>query len=203
LFQAPFVDGSRPAGKSALVVINGADPHQFMIRPDAFTAEDTLAQVPYHEGIGFFKGFGVGHGVEIGFTDAQIGRCLAQLTTIAFGADDTGFRVLGHHQTHDVTPVSDHTRCGGLNLHSGRYRGDAGGHEAAVGFILHQTDAAGAMGFEVRVVAEPGDLDSMVLGRRQEAAAGRTGDPFSVDGQRDGFQKKTPARWWPPPRYQA
>jgi len=187
LFETLFMDGGRAGVKAAHVIVYGANLYQFMIGPDTLAAEDALAQVSDHEGIGFLEGLVVGHGIEVGFTDPQIGGGLAQLAPVSLGADNTRLRVLGNHQTHDIAAMLDDAGGSGLNLHSSGCRGHTGG-EKTPAFIFHQTHATGAIGLEIGVIAESGNLDAILVGSFKQAATGGAGDLFTVDGQRYGFQ---------------
>jgi hypothetical protein len=186
-FKTPFMDGGRAGVKAAHIVVNSANLHQFVIRTDTLAAEDALAQVPDHEGIGFLEGLGVGHGVEIGFADSQIGCSLAQLAPVSLGADDTRLRVLGNHQTHNIVAMLDDASGSGLDLHTGGRRGYTGGHEPPA-FIFHQAHAARAIWLEIGMITKSGDLDIILVSRFKQAAAGGTGNLITVDGQRYGFQ---------------
>jgi hypothetical protein len=115
-----------------------------MIGPDAFAAQDTLAQIPDNKGICLFKGFVIGHGIKIRFANAQLCRDPSQLAAVSFAADNARFRVFRHHQADDIATVFGNAFGGGLDNHILGCRGNTGGHEAAALFIFHQTQAAGA-----------------------------------------------------------
>ena len=66
------MSGSGTGFKAAHIIIDGDDHHPFMVCPDAFAAEDTLAQVPDDKRVCLFIGFVIGHVVKIGFTHAQL-----------------------------------------------------------------------------------------------------------------------------------
>jgi hypothetical protein len=181
--------GSGRAGlKAAQIVINGPDYHQLVIGPDAFAAQDTLAEIPDNKGIGLFEGLEIGHGVEVRLADSQIGGDLAQLTAVALAADNAGFRVLGNHEAHDIATMFDDARGCGLQNHVPDCGGDTGSHQTSGIFIFHQTHAAGAKRLQVRMMTEPGDFYAMLFSSVQNARSGRTGDFFAVNGQRDGIQ---------------
>jgi hypothetical protein len=48
-----------------------------MIGPDAFAAQNALAQIPDDKRIRLFKGFEIRHAIEIRLADAKTGSCLA------------------------------------------------------------------------------------------------------------------------------
>ncbi len=96
--------------------------------------------------------------------------------------------MFGHHQPDDVAPMP--YNGGGVRA-DGHVRGgrrDAGSHEAAGFFVLHEAHAAGSEWLQIRVVAERRDLDSVFQGRVEDAGPRGAGDIPAVDGQVDVFQ---------------
>ena len=73
----------------------------------------------------------------------------------------------------------------GLDHQSGFGRIGAGIHQAGAGRVadFHHAQAAVAFGFQLRVVAQGGDVDAIGLGLQKDRGPRRNLDRFSVDGQ--------------------
>jgi hypothetical protein len=135
-----------------------------MIGPDAFPAQNTFAQVSDNKRVGLFQRFIIGHGIQLGFTNAELGRQMTQLATVALAADHTRLGVFGYHQSDDIFTVIFDTRSVCLDGHVGCNRRYAGRHDPAGFFILHQAEAAGTERFKIMMVAQPGYFYPMILG---------------------------------------
>jgi hypothetical protein len=182
------MSGSGTGFKAAHIIIDGADSHQFMVGPDAFAAKDTLAQVPDDKRICLFIGFVIGHGVKIRFTHPQLSCNPSQLAAVSFTAENAGLGMFCDHQADDVATMFDDAGVGGLNNHVRGCGGDTGSHETSGFFIFHQTHAAGAERFQLRMVTESGNFYAILVGSLQNTRFGRTGDSLAVNAQSDGFQ---------------
>ena len=125
------MNGRRAGIKASQIVVNGTNRNKFMIRPDAFSAQDTLAQISDDKGIRLLQGLVIGHGVQIRFANTHLSGSPAQLTAVALAADDTGFGMFGDHQTHDVAAMTEDARGIGANGHVRGYRCNAGSYQAA------------------------------------------------------------------------
>ena len=180
--------GGRAGPEAAQVVIYGPNDHQLVIGPDAFAAQDTLAEISDNKWIGLFEGLEIGHGVKVCFADSQIGGDLAQLTPVALAADNAGFRVFGNHESYNVATMFDDARGCGLQNHVPGCGGDTGRHQASGVFIFHQAHTAGAKRLQVRMMTKSGNFYAILFSGIQNARFGRTGDLFAVNGQRDGIQ---------------
>ena len=86
-------------------IINGAGNHEFMIRPDAFSAQNAFAEIPDDKRIELLIGGIIRHGVESAIPHPKISGNLSQFAPVAFAADNAGFRMLGHHQAHNIASV--------------------------------------------------------------------------------------------------
>jgi hypothetical protein len=135
-----------------------------MIGPDAFPTQDTFAQISDNKRVCLFQGFIIGHGIQLGFTNAELGRQMTQLATVALAADHTRLGMFGYHQSDDIFAVLFYTRRVCLDGHIGGDRRYTGCHDPAGFFILHQAKAAGAERFKIMVVAQPGYFYPMLLG---------------------------------------
>ena len=60
------MNGRRAGIKASHVVIDGADRNEFMIRPDAFAAQNTFAQISDNKRICLLQRFVVGNLIQIG-----------------------------------------------------------------------------------------------------------------------------------------
>ena len=137
--------GSRT--KAAQIIVDRPHIHQFMVGPDTFAAEDALAEIPDHKRVRLFKGFEVGHMIEVCLPDPEVGSYLTQLAAVALAANNTGFRVLCDHEANDIAAVFDNPggRC--VEYHIPGRRGDTGGHQPTAILVFDQAHAAGAEWF--------------------------------------------------------
>jgi hypothetical protein len=55
------------------MIVNGTHHDQFMVRPDALSAKNTLAEIPDNKRIGLLQSCIPGHGIEARLSDAQPG----------------------------------------------------------------------------------------------------------------------------------
>jgi hypothetical protein len=131
-----------------VVVINGPHDHQFVISPDALSAQDAFAEIPDQKRVGLFQGFVMGHGIKTGFTDAQGSGNVPQFTAVPLAAEDARFRVFGEHQADDVPSVGENPGRCGQHGQSFCHRGHAGSHEPACFFIFDKTQPTSPIGFE-------------------------------------------------------
>jgi hypothetical protein len=142
-FQGPIMGRGGTGSKAAQVVIYGAHYDEFLIRPNASAAKDTLAQVPDDKRIGLFKISIIGHGIKPCDPNTQIRGDLPQFTFVSLAAHNTGLGMIGHHQTDNIGAVPSHGRRIGLDRHIRRYGCDTRGHDSPALLILHQADTAG------------------------------------------------------------
>jgi len=175
--------------KPAAAVIDRTRADQLVIGPDAFTAQDTFAQIPDDERIDLFVGLEIRHPVKACFGYPQFGRDFSKLTPVAFVADDAGFGVLGHHQPDDVFAVINYPFAFGQHGHAFRNRRNTGCQKATGFFVFDQAYPAGTIRFEFRVTAQRGDADPAIFGRRQNCRIGSAYDLPAVNSEGYGFQK--------------
>lgn len=167
--------------ESSEVVINGAYDDEFMVRTNTLSAEDAFTQIPDDERVGLLEPGIMGHGIEVYLPKAQFSGHLSQFTSVSLVAHNAGFGVIGHHEVNNVRAVfSDLFRIR-TNLHIRRDRCDAGGHDPPRCDLFHEAYPTGASGFEVGMMAQGGNLETVLEGRIQDARASETSDVFSVN----------------------
>ena len=83
----------------------------------------------------------------MGFADSQLRSSLTKTAAVSFAADDTGFRMLGDHQSNNIPSVTDQSFAVGADFHVCCRRGDTGGHQTAGVFVFYQAHAAGTVWF--------------------------------------------------------
>jgi hypothetical protein len=74
--------------------------------------------------------------------------------------------MVGHDETDDVRPMPFDGIGLCVNDHTGRHRGDAGGHHPATLFILYDAEPASPCRFKVGMVAQGGYPDTVILALR-------------------------------------
>jgi hypothetical protein len=95
--------------------------------------------------------------------------------------------MIGHEEADNVRPVPSKGIGVCLNGHTGRHRGDAGGHHPAAFFILYDAEPTGPCGFKVGMIAQSGDPDT-VIPRRFENSGSWIGDDWnSIDDKANLF----------------
>jgi hypothetical protein len=97
-FERTILKGCRSGRETPVAVIQDPFHHQFLIRSDAFAAEDTFAHVPFEKGVEIVEGKGLRHGIQRDETYAQFGGQGAKVTTISFITDNTGFGMVGQEE---------------------------------------------------------------------------------------------------------
>ena len=176
------MNGRRAGRKASLVVIDGTNPNEFMVCPNAFSAQDAFAQIPDNKRISLLQGFVIGHRIKIRFANAHLSGDPAQLTAVALAADDTGLRMFGDHQAHNVAAMTENARGFGSNGHFRGNRRDTGGHQPSGFPIFHQAQPAGAKGFQVRMIAQVRDFNVISRSSFQYRSPGWTADLFVING---------------------
>jgi hypothetical protein len=80
----------------------------------------------------------------------------------------------------------------GENGHVIRHWSHAGGIQAAGVGVFHYAETAGSVGFEIRVMTQGGNRESVRHGRIENRDPWLARQVFSVDAETDGFQNTTP-----------
>ena len=140
--------------KASQVIINCPNHNELMIGPNTFAAKNAFAQIPNNKRVCLFQGFVIRHGVKLCLANAHLSGDPAQLTPVAFAADNTRFRMFGDHQPHNIAAMADNARRVGSNGHVLSCGGDACGHQPAGFFIFYQAQPAGAKGFQIRMITK-------------------------------------------------
>jgi hypothetical protein len=100
--------------------------------------------------------------------------------------------MFGHHQANDIAPVifdavgiseDNHVLSGGRN---------AGRHDASGLLVFHQTKTAGPYRFQFRMIAQSGNFYSVRFGSLQKDSPYNAIYNFTINGQADLFQDKSP-----------
>jgi hypothetical protein len=76
-----------------------------MIGSNTLSAKNTFAQIPDNEGVCFLQTGIMGHGIEVYPADTQFSGNVPQLASVSPAANDTGLRMIGHHQAYNIYPV--------------------------------------------------------------------------------------------------
>jgi hypothetical protein len=173
---------SRAGRKSPQVVIDGTHCNEFMVCPDAFSAQNAFAQIPDNKRVGLLQGFVIGHRIKIRFANSHLSGDPAKLAAITFAADDTGFRMLGNHQSRDIAAMPEDTRGVGSDGHIRGYRRHTRCHQPSGFFIFDQAQPAGTKGFQIGMIAQVRDSNFILRGRFQYRSPGWTADRFVIDG---------------------
>ena len=133
--------------------------------PDAATAED--AAVVVHDEIlsrSIDRDLGIRVLVDPMVHAITVGECL-ELTVAAHLTEHAVMVPLGKEHLKDEFSLLNHLGRFGLHLHSFRYRKGAGRLKGALSLDLDETDPAGAMGRQGRMIAEIWDIDPCCLCR--------------------------------------
>jgi hypothetical protein len=176
------------------VVIYGSNDYQFMISTNTLGAQETLTEISDNERICLLQTSIVGHRIVPDLPDTQLGGNSSQFTSVSLAAYQAGLGVSGHHQADNIFPKLLKGRRVGLDDHVGGYERNTRGQQPPSPDLFHQTEATGASRAQVAMMAEGGNLDTMVQGRTEDARARETTDISPVNGQMDFVQMSGSSR---------
>jgi hypothetical protein len=126
-------------------------------------------------------GLALAQPVEVLLVDAYETGDLLQFAVRVFTAGEAIAMMIGHDQFNRNAPRLCDQRGLGVYFHAFRHRGRARGRQAPHALDFDDAKAASAVWLEVRVITEPGDIDTGLQSSFQHGHSSGNFDPFPIN----------------------
>jgi hypothetical protein len=152
-------------------------------------AENTFIHIACEGGVAIIdsdRRLALPHSIEVLLLDAQIPGDLLKLAVLVLGTGEAVTVMVGHDKLHSNTARMINRRRFSMDDHTIGSRSGTGSGHTAHPVYFHDTETAGAVRFEVFIIAEGGDIDTGFPRRLKDRGPFGYFHPDAVNGQGNG-----------------